>query len=297
MTRCQLSLLTGALLLPWSVLAHGSLLTDKPVSQLLREKSSEIAALKVEASKLGADLSLEPYSNDVFFLRYCLDDVKVPIDTTIQWRLGEGKPVWAAALQGTRGKQQSWNSTLQATPTASSVISKYIDPSNCMTTVTSKGDLVYCIRAGMIEDQALMQDLNTVDPMVQFFLYIKEVNMVEANRLSLKTNRLVSVITANDLTGIQLMGGDSRFRSALTQSSQKASTLYPNLSGPTLLLNLPRFLGAVSKLFTPFIPPSVKQKLRFENGPLSKVKTLVDISNDGNERDQFLQQLDKLVYN
>ena len=36
--------------------------------------------------------------------------------------------------------------------------------------------------------------------------------------------------------------GDARFRTALSASSKAATRLYPNLAGPTLLLNLPFLL-------------------------------------------------------
>ncbi|KAK7241101.1 beta-1,6-glucosyl hydrolase [Aureococcus anophagefferens] len=39
----------------------------------------------------------------------------------------------------------------------------------------------------------------------------------------------------------------------------------PGLSGPTVLLNLPRLLGALVKLFTPLFPPAVRKKLKFDS--------------------------------
>ena len=50
-------------------------------------------------------------------------------------------------------------------------------------------------------------------------------------------------------------GSDATFRSALGTSSKLADTLYPNVCGPTLLLNLPPILNVLVKLFTPLFPP------------------------------------------
>ena len=283
---------------------RGFSLSDKPVSQLLKDKTQEIAKLKEEASSLGVDLSVAPYSNDVFFLRYCLDDSQdsddASLKNTLEWRQGEGKSICDAAIAAIEAASSDgggWNNepVLTAAP-SSSLVSPYLS-SNCLTTTTSKGDLLYCIRAGKINDVELMKALgNSIDPLVDFFLYAKEVNAIVADQRSLSSDRLVSVITANDLSGVKLVGGDGDFRSALSASSKKAALLYPNLSGPTLLLNLPPLLSALVKLFTPLFPPTVKKRLRFENGPLKQVQDLSDVTHGGSQRVQFLQELDDLVY-
>ena len=155
------------------------------------------------------------------------------------------------------------------------------------------GDLVYCIRAGKIDDKALMSDITT-DQMVQFFLYCKEVNALVADMRSLSSDRLVQVVTVNDLNGVSLFG-DSSFRQALSASSTKANDLYPSLSGPTLLLNLPPLLGALAKLFTPLFPPEVRKRLKFEQGPLRSIENLTDILS-GPSREEFLNDLDGILY-
>ena len=153
---------------------------------------------------------------------------------------------------------------------------------------------MYCISAGKIDDRALMSEV-TSDQMTEFFLYCKEVNAIVADIRSVSSDKLVYVITANDLNGVSLLG-DSSFRKALSASSTKANDLYPALSGPTLLLNLPPLLGALAKLFTPLFPPEVKQRLKFEQGPLRNVNDLTDILS-GATRDVFLNELEALVYN
>mmetsp|Transcript_49661 Transcript_49661/g.56178 ORF Transcript_49661/g.56178 Transcript_49661/m.56178 type:complete len:130 (+) Transcript_49661:423-812(+) len=119
-----------------------------------------------------------------------------------------------------------------------------------MTTSSSKGDLLYCIRAGMIDDKSLMS-LIDVDGLVDFFIYSKEIISLAANDRSLTNDKLAYVLTVNDLNGLKLIGGDATFRNALSTSSKKATELYPALGGPTLLLNLPRLVSALVKVFTP----------------------------------------------
>jgi CRAL/TRIO domain len=279
-----------------------------PVSTLLQRHVSDIARLKEETQAVVGSSVIDqaPYNNDVFYLRYCIegkgvDDLKKVLD----WRQGEGKAVCesaAAAFRAATGSGAStttdkrWNNTpvRDGAPKASS-INKYITATTTMTTSSSKGDLVYCIRAGLIDDQALMSECS-VEDLVEFFLYCKEINALVANDRSLEQDRLLYVITVNDLNGLKLIGGDATFRQALSAASKKANGLYPAMAGPTLLLNLPRLVSALVKLFTPLFPPEVNARLKFERGPLQNVKELMDISYGGNERESFLKDLDGLCY-
>jgi hypothetical protein len=137
----------------------------------------------------------------------------------------------------------------------------------------------------------------SLEQMTEFFLYCKEVNALVANIRSMETDKLVSVLTANDLSGVKLVGGDAAFRKALSAASNKANQLYPNLSGPTFLLNLPTLLSALVKVFTPLFPEEVRKRLKFEQGPLKDVKELVEISPSGSSESRalFLNQIDNLL--
>jgi CRAL/TRIO domain len=141
-----------------------------------------------------------------------------------------------------------------------------------------------------------MASLQNVNQLVDFFVYSKEVNALVANQRSLASDKLVCLVTANDLSGVKLIGGDATFRTALSSASKISSKLYPTLNGPTLLLNLPALLGALAKLFTPLFPPEVRKRLKFEQGPLAKVNDLMDVSYGGNGRAAFLDEIDKIVY-
>ena len=302
-----LSLLAAALVFR-SLSGVEALIANEPVSSLLSKHADNIASLKKTCEKkvgLPAMKGL-PYSNDVFFLRYCL---AAPEDTSAQtnrlrknldWRMKDGRSICAAATSAIREAmaEGAWNNepVLKSAPN-SDVISKYIKPSNVITTTSSKNDLVYCIRAGSIEDASLMEEV-TVDQMVDFFLYAKEVNAQIANIRSELTDELKCVITANDLTGVKLVGGSADFRKALSQSSNIATELYPATAGPTLLLNLPGLLSALAKLFTPLFSKEVKDRLKFQQGPLKDVSDLQQVatSASGAERTTFVKQLDEIIY-
>lgn len=287
--------------------ALASLIAKEPVSQLLMIHADDIATLKgVCASKIGDDAaSEEPYSNDVFYLRYCLASDNISEQTTrlegnLDWRAGMGKSICDGATKALAkaASAGSWDNSpvLKAAP-HSEIISKYLMPSNVITTTSSNNDLVYCIRAGQIDDVGLMGSISH-EQMVDFFLYAKEVNAQVANTRSLASDQVQCLVTANDLAGVKLVGGSADFRRALSASSNQANELYPSTNGPTLLLNLPKLLSALVKLFTPLFSPEVKARLKFERGPLADVSDLTEVaaSSSGLARTTFVKQLDDILY-
>mmetsp|Transcript_54897 Transcript_54897/g.80105 ORF Transcript_54897/g.80105 Transcript_54897/m.80105 type:complete len:300 (-) Transcript_54897:126-1025(-) len=282
-----------------SFLSHSLLAFSPAVSNLMQTHASKVSGLKEIASAYP-----DAPSDSVFYLRYCLsdkpeDEVASQLKSTLEWRSNEGKHICSAASVAVNAAtaEGSWdNSPVREMAPHASVVNKYITPSQCLTTTVNSGDLCYCIRAGKIDDVALMSEVS-VEQMVDFFLYCKEVNALVANMRSEQSDKLIQVLTANDLSGVKLIGGDATFRKALGAASTKANELYPNLSGPTFLLNLPKVLGALVKLFTPLLPEEVRKKLKFEQGPLKDVESLVEISPSGNKasRDLFLNQIDSLM--
>lgn len=278
---------------------------QKPVSQLLQQYSSNINDLKAETFKIigSENADAEPYKNNVFYLRYCLDkedpsDQLAILKENLQWRQGAGKPIVDAACKAIEEATASggWNNkpVLDAAPN-SAVISKFLTPVNAISTTSSKNDLVYCIRAGKIDDVGLMAAVSE-NELADFFIYIKEVNAIVCNQRSEATDKLWQIVTVNDLKGVKLIGGSSSFRKALSASSKQTNNLYPATAGPTLLVNLPTLLSALVKLFTPLFPAEVQKRLKFAQGPLKDVETLTEIVTGGSGRDQFLKQLDDLIY-
>jgi len=281
-------------------LSLSSLAQKSSVKDLLATHASAIESLQAAAAKT-VSIEEKPYSNPVFFLRYCLDH---PDDTTaaqesleqaLAWRTGDGKDLCtqaqAALVQATAS--DAWNNApiVQAAPHQDKIAS-FLEGA-VVTTTTNRGDLVYCIRAGGINDKALMQSASVVE-LADFFVYTKEINAAVCNDRSLASNQLLSVLTANDLQGAKLLGTSKDFTTALKQSSQQAATVYPNaLAGPTLILNLPPLLKAVVTVFKPLFPPAVKARIRFADAPQLD---LGNLSQTGAARDEFLQSMEEIVY-
>merc|ERR1712113_1245795 len=169
-----------------------------------------------------------------------------------------------------------------------------ITSKNILTLSTDEGDLVYVIRASLIDDKALMSKV-TVQQLCDFLLYVKEVHSLVVNARSKKTGRLCNVIFANDISGTR-KPPDPKFSEALTASSKQYEKLYPSLAGPTMILNLPFVLQAFIGLFKPLFPKSVQARLKFESAPfLAKLKDLTPLTVDANARKSFLTEVQRLL--
>lgn len=295
---------TALVALDLSVGALGFSLSDKPLSFLISENADKISSLKEVAAAIASDAP----EDDVFYLRYALtgadeEEMKSRLEENVRWRSsGEGRLVCDAAKvaieKATSG--DDWNNDpVRAAAPYASVVNDFITEASIVTTSSRAGDLIYCIRAASIDDTALMNAIS-VENLANFFLYTKEVNAAVANQRSIGSDRLVCVCTANDLSGVKVIGGSAEFRKALSAVSQRANELYPTLSGPSLLLNLPRLLTALVKIFTPLFPEEVRKKIKFARGPLSDVTALNEIlagsGGDGSKRDNFLTAVEELIY-
>ena len=175
----------------------------------------------------------------------------------------------------------------------SATIGNYITPKNCLTVGLPSGDLCYIIKAGKIDDKALMAAASQ-EELVDFFIYAKEVNRIVADRRSAETGRLASIILANDLSKVDLLG-DGSFRKALSASSKRAASLFPSLNGPTFILNLPFVANALVQLFKPLFPAKLQAKLKFEKGPLLDVDDLTTLHGASGARQQFLASIEPLL--
>lgn len=284
---------------------HGFSATTSPSLQsLLATHQSGIASLKDIATSISDDEAVSP-KDDVFYLRYILNEYAsdeertAALKSNIEWRNSDGKAIVKSARDAIQSAMEGdgWkNDIIQSAAPHSKLVLDYLSPINAITTsLPSTNDLVYCVRAGRIDDNALMSAV-TVEQLVEFFLYSKEVNAAVCDIRSLETDSLLKLVTINDLMGVKLVGGSSTFRKSLSEASKLANTLYPSLNGRTLMLNLPSLLGALVKLFTPLFPKAVNERLRFAKGPLSNVEDLREIVVGGKGREEFVKEVDSLAY-
>ncbi|GMH51250.1 hypothetical protein TrRE_jg4275 [Triparma retinervis] len=262
-----------------------------PVSALLQKHSSTIASIRTDDTSFS----------DLFYLRHILEfgeeEAAAEIQSTIAWRNGAGSNVVKRAAEAfaMATADGGWNNSpvLERAPHYEK-IKPFITGKQILTTSTRDNDLVYCVRAGKIDDMGLMAEVS-VSELEEFFLYAKEINCIVADQRSVQSDRLCRVALANDLSGVSLFNSSPDFRKALSQSSTVAAGVYPSVNRETLLLNLPKLLSALVKLFKPIFPKTVQKKLKFCNGPLKDIDDLAQIAREGPERTKFLDQIHDII--
>lgn len=246
--------------------------------------------------------SISPDVPELTLLRFALAfptqaEAASNLRDTVAWRQGAGRSIVdsaaAAVAQATAGGGWDNEAVASAAPHAAT-INQFITSKSILTLSTDSGDLLYVIRAGSINDKAMM-DKVTVPQLVEFFLYVKEVHSLVANARSLSTGRLCGVVFANDITGIRNIP-DKRFSEALSSSSAQYEKLYPSMAGPTMILNLPFILQAFVGLFKPLFPKSVQARLMFVPAPvLASLKELTPLTTNANTRKSFLAEVNNLL--
>jgi len=243
--------------------------------------------------------------SEVIRLRFALAfetgwEAKIALREALDYRkTTRGKAIMDAAFQAYNSatkEQGKWNNDIvrDSAPHAT-LINKYVTSKTFVTLAPTDGDLVYVIRASLIDDTKLMNEV-TVDQLSDFFLYVKEIHHLVANQRSEQTGRLCEVILANDITGVR-KPPDPRFSKALSSSSAQYEKLYPSLAGPTMILNLPFILQAFASFFKPLFPKSIQKKLKFLRAPvLGSLRDLTPLAiYNGSKRQSFLLEIDKLL--
>jgi len=268
---------------------------DRTCTVLLDKYKDEVEALRKDGGDLFKDF------DDIYVLRYVLENkgdtaaaVKQATEV-MEWRTGEGKPIVeaAAAAFAKATADGKWNNEpVFAAAPHSEVLSKYLTASQIILVSFPNGDMCSCIRASTIDDKQMMNDVS-IEELTEFFIYAREVNFLVAESRTRSSGRLVALCSANDLSGVNRFP-DDRFQKALTGSSKKATTLYPALAGPTLILNLPGIVRLLVQFLTPLFPGAVQAKIKFARGPMAYLKDLKDATKEP-IRSQFISDLEAVL--
>jgi len=271
--------------------------------QVAAKTSNEVQSLLDANSKLVSDLaSIAPDAPELTRLRFALQfpepgEAKAAIKEMVAWREGAGKPIVTAAAEAVAKAREGggWdNEPVRAAAPHAAVINPFITPKNIVSLSTADGDLIYVVRASAIADKEMMSKVS-VDQLVEFLLYVKEVHSICVNARSEASGRLCNVVFANDITGTRA-APDPQFSKALQASSKSYEKLYPSLAGPTMILNLPFILQAFVGLFKPLFPKVVQERLKFEGAPfLAKLGDLSALTTDAGKKQAFLKEVDSLL--
>ena len=160
------------------------------------------SALIDELAKIGPDVS------ELTRLRFAMQfpdpaEAKAAMKENVAWRAGAGKSIVESAAKAVAEATVGggWdNEPVRLAAPHATAINEFVSPKNILTLSTAKGDLVYVIRASGVDDKTMMSKVS-VDQVVDFFLYAKEIHSLVANARSKQSGRLCNVIFANDITG------------------------------------------------------------------------------------------------
>jgi len=288
-----------------SGLQHARPITQarRSVVQMRATIGSEVKTLlSANKARVASLASISPDMSEIALLRFALQfpiqsDAENNLRETMAWRKGAGRSIVESAAKALAEATAAggWDNepVRLAAPHATS-INQYITVKNILTISMDVGDLLYVIRASSIDDKKLMDSVS-VQQLVDFLLYVKEVHSLIVNERSERTGRLCGVVFANDISGIRQIP-DRRFSQALTASSAQYEKLYPSMAGTTMILNLPFLLQAFVGLFKPLFPKSVQSRLVFVPAPvLAKLRDLTPLTADKNSRQSFLTEIKKLL--
>jgi len=287
--------------------------SKKDIEQLLtqnRRVVNSLASVHVNNDEKNTetdnDDSTDTVVSELTRLRFAMAfdtgwEAKIAFREALEYRQSpQGKAIveaaataYQAAIQGGEG---TWNNDIvRAAAPHATVINQYVTSQSFVTVSTADGDLVYVIRASLIDDTKLMNQVS-VTQLSDFFLYVKEIHHLVANQRSAQSGRLCEVIFANDITGVR-KPPDKRFSKALSSSSAQYEKLYPSLAGPTMILNLPFLLQAFASFFKPLFPKSIQVKLKFLRAPvLGSLRDLTPLAMyNGRQKKAFLLEIEKLL--
>lgn len=262
------------------------------VKSLLDANRGRVTSL----ASISADMS------EIALLRFALQfpiqaEAEKALRETAMWRKGAGRYIVESAskavAEATAGG--GWdNEVVRVAAPYAAAVNQFITNKNILTISMESNDLLYVIRASSIDDKKLM-DKVSVEQLVEFLLYVKEVHSIIVNARSERTGRLCGVVFANDISGIRQIP-DRRFSQALTASSAQYEKLYPSLAGTTMILNLPFLLQAFVGLLKPLFPKSVQDRLVFKSAPvLAKLRDLTPLTNDKAYLKSFLTEVKGLL--
>ena len=131
-----------------------------------------------------------------------VDAAEAKVRESIEWRTGEGKKICEAARDAVAEatSEGAWtNKPVQEKAPHGGKINAFFEGGRVMNLRNKAGDgLIYAIRAGDIDDKALMSAVS-VEELAEFFLYAKAINERACASLSKRTGALATVTTVNEL--------------------------------------------------------------------------------------------------
>eukprot|EP00933_Yihiella_yeosuensis_P007223 TRINITY_DN112160_c0_g1_i1.p1 TRINITY_DN112160_c0_g1~~TRINITY_DN112160_c0_g1_i1.p1 ORF type:complete len:277 (-),score=65.48 TRINITY_DN112160_c0_g1_i1:63-893(-) len=118
-------------------------------------------------------------------------------------------------------------------------------------------------RSGRCDGQALMQAV-TVEELVEYFLWERQVCFDETTKASQDAGKLVLMIGVNDLDGASLVvGREKKFFEAVKIASETGACMFPLLTRKHVMVNAGMLIDALYRVVSVFMPQRVLDKVAF----------------------------------
>ena len=118
---------------------------------------------------------------------------------------------------------------------------------------------VFVVRAGRADTKEIMRQLS-IDEVAETLLLQTEYMFMLADTKTRETGLLCKILSVVDLEGMSLFTYDSKFPKALGKSSHMSAVYYPQLTGRTVIINLPSALKFLFMVFRNFMSASAVEK-------------------------------------
>lgn len=231
--------------------ALASLAAPQSIDELLAAHAPAVAALR---AALAAELPA--HWDDIFLLRYVLSfpepERAATVRKALAWRAAH-----AALLEGAR---------TGALPPHHDKLSRF--QAAGFHGATQHGDVLFIVRSGLSDVPGMVAAGVTTEMFVEWNIHHREMCFLMADRETRARRALVKSITLIDMR-TAAFGFNTRFASAIGESSKLAEFLYPQLLRRSVLFNPPSFFNAVFAIIRPLMPAKALEKTIVCPGTLS----------------------------
>ncbi|CAE8636335.1 unnamed protein product [Polarella glacialis] len=118
-------------------------------------------------------------------------------------------------------------------------------------------------RSGLCNAQALMASV-TVEEIAEYFLWERQVAFIEVCKTSQETDKLVLMVSVNDLDGASIITGrEPKFFEAVKLSSETSAGLFPLLTRKHVMVNSGFLLDTLYRVVSVIMPQRVLDKVAF----------------------------------
>ena len=217
------------------------------IESLLRTHAEALAALRAELADEAAGWA----SDDLWLLRFCLshrttEKAADAARATLRYRAANSD-LLRRAMEGGGSHEDALGA---------------LNKQALLPSPTLLGEPVHVVRAAASDVKKLMDDF-TEEEVVDHLNLSKERAFLRCDAESRRSGRLVKLVSVLDIRDGRLSDLDLRFLRALGRASAETEKFYPQLLGLVAAVNAPRWVHALVRVASHFVPERTMRKVKF----------------------------------